>query len=166
MVDLASCHHNILLILDRTARLWANWDMKSWLVYAVISMVFAGLTSVVAKIGLTGVSAELGIAVRTCFVFAFVMAFSTWAVPPAQLHTLTGANYLWLGISAATTTVSWIFYYKAIKDGDVSTVALIDKGSVVIAVLLAFLILHEKPTGKTLTGSALILVGLLVMAKR
>ncbi|WP_050025549.1 EamA family transporter [Verrucomicrobium sp. BvORR034] len=140
--------------------------MKSWLVYALISMVFAGLTSVVAKIGLTGVSAELGIAVRTCFVFAFVMAFSAWAVPPAQLQSLTGSNYLWLGISAATTTVSWIFYYKAIKDGDVSVVALIDKGSVVIAVLLAVLILHEKPTGKTLTGSALIVAGLLVMVKR
>jgi transporter family protein len=140
--------------------------MKSWLVYAVISMVFAGLTSVLAKIGLAGVSAELGIAVRTCFVFAFVMAFSAWSVPPGQLQTLTGSNWLWLGISAAATTISWIFYYKAIKDGEVSTVALIDKGSVIVAVLLSFLLLNEKVTAKTVAGSTLIVAGLLVIAKR
>ncbi|QIF03811.1 EamA family transporter [Roseimicrobium sp. ORNL1] len=140
--------------------------MKLWVVYALISMVFAGLTSVIAKIGLAGVSAELGIAIRTCFVFAFVLLFSVFAIQPSQLNTLTGNNYLWLGISAATTTVSWIFYYKAIKDGEVSTVALIDKGSVVVAVLLAFVILQEKITLRTIAGSMLIVSGLLVSAKK
>lgn len=140
--------------------------MKLWVIYALVSMVFAGLTSVIAKIGLAGVSAELGIAIRTSFVFAFVLLFSAFSVRPCQLNTLTGNNYLWLGISAATTTVSWIFYYKAIKDGEVSTVALIDKGSVVVAVLLAFVILQEKIAPKTLAGSALIVAGLLLIAKK
>lgn len=140
--------------------------MKLWVVYALISMLFAGLTSVIAKLGMSGVSAELSIVVRTCFVFAFVLIFAVFSVPTSQLQTLAGSNYLWLAISAATTTVSWIFYYKAIKDGDVSIVALIDKGSVVVAVLLAFVILQERMTLKIVTGSALIVAGLLVIAKR
>ena len=138
--------------------------MKPWIIYAVISMVFAGFTSVIAKLGLAGVSGELGLAVRTSFVFVFVLAFAALAVPSSQLSALSHGNYLWLGLSGVTTAVSWVFYYKAIKDGEVSTVALIDKGSMVVAVLLAFLILKEQITARTITGAALMVAGLLVIA--
>jgi transporter family protein len=79
---------------------------------------------------------------------------------------LTRENYLWLGLSGVTTAVSWVFYYKAIKDGEVSTVALIDKGSMVVAVLLAFLILKEQITLRTIAGAALMVAGLIVIARK
>lgn len=140
--------------------------MKPWILYAVVSMAFAGFTSVIAKIGLSGISSELGLAVRTCFVFVFVLAFAMIVVPGSQLSTLSRANYFWLGLSGVTTAVSWVFYYKAIKEGEVSTVALIDKGSIVVAVLLAALILKEQITLRTLTGGILMVVGLLIIARK
>ena len=140
--------------------------MKPWIIYAFISMVFAGFTSVIAKLGLTGISSELGLAVRTCFVFVFVLAFAFLTVPGRELSTLTRGNYLWLALSGITTAVSWVFYYKAIKEGEVSTVAIIDKGSMVVAVLLAFLILKEQITVRTFTGAALMVIGLLVIARK
>lgn len=140
--------------------------MKPWIIYALISMVFAGLTSVIAKLGLSGISGELGLAVRTCFVFVFVLAFAALVVPGSQLSALGRSNYIWLGLSGITTAVSWVFYYKAIKDGEVSTVALIDKGSVVVAVLLACLILKEQITARTITGAALMVAGLFIIARK
>jgi bacterial/archaeal transporter family protein len=70
--------------------------MKPWIIYAIISMVFAGFTSVIAKLGLAGISGELGLAIRTCFVFVFVLAFAVLTVPGCQLSVLSRGNYLWL----------------------------------------------------------------------
>jgi len=140
--------------------------MERWILYAVISMVFAGFTSVIAKLGLVGISGDLGLAIRTCFVFAFVLAFAAVVVPRAELHAVSMNNVAWLALSAVTTTLSWVFYYKAIKLGDVSTVALIDKGSVVVAVLMAIFILKEALTVQKMIGAALILGGLLVIARK
>jgi transporter family protein len=140
--------------------------MKPWILYALISMLFAGFTSVIAKLGLSGISAELGLTIRTCFVFLFVVAFAGLVVPISQVTGLTRGNYLWLGLSGVTTAVSWVFYYKAIKEGEVSTVALIDKGSMVVAVLLAFFILKEQITARTLAGASLMIVGLIVIARK
>jgi transporter family protein len=140
--------------------------MKTWVAYAIISMVFAGFTSVIAKMGLSGISGELGLTVRTCFVFFFVFVFAAFYVSPSQVSELTRSNYCWLGLSGVTTALSWIFYYKALKDGEVSTVALIDKGSMFVAVLLAFFILKEQITLKTLLGGSLMIAGLFVIAKK
>lgn len=140
--------------------------MKTWVVYAVISMIFAGFTSVIAKMGLAGISGELGLALRTAFVFVFVMAFAAFAIPPGQALTLARDNWFWLGLSGLTTSLSWIFYYKALKDGEVSTVALIDKGSVVVAVVLACFILKEQITTKTILGGLLMVAGLIVIARK
>ncbi len=140
--------------------------MDKWITYAVISMFFAGFTSVIAKIGLSVISGELGLTMRTMFVFAFVLMFAAWAVPTQELSTVTGKNLLWLGLSGVTTSVSWIFYYKALKVGDVATVALIDKGSVVVAMFLAWLLLREVITLRMAIGAGLIVAGLLVIAKK
>lgn len=129
-------------------------------------MLFAGLTSVIAKHGLTGITGELGLTVRTVFVAVFVFGFAALMVPLSELRTLTARNYVWLGLSGATTAVSWIFYYKALKFGEVSTVALIDKGSFIVAVALAWLLLGERITPRVITGSVLILAGLLVVSRR
>ena len=136
------------------------------MVYAVASMVFAGMTSVIAKMGLAGISAELGLAVRTAFVFAFVIAFAAATVAPAEFRGLTRSNLGWLGLSGVTTAASWVFYYKAIHQGEVSTVAVIDKGSFLIAVLLAWLLLGERITPRLAIGCGLIVSGLLVVVRR
>lgn len=139
--------------------------MDRWIVYAFASMAFAGFTSVIAKLGLTGISGDLGLAIRTCFVFVFILLFAAIVVPAEEFQSLSRRNVLWLAASAVTTAASWIFYYKAIKLGNVSTVALIDKGSVVIVLLLSFSILREEITAPKLLGGALIVAGLLVIAR-
>lgn len=140
--------------------------MEKWVVYALISMLFAGCTSVIAKMGLAGISGELGLTIRTLFVSLFVLGFAAITVPYSDFLLLNRINLIWLGLSGITTALSWIFYYKALKLGDVATVALIDKGSVVIAILLAWLLLKEVITLRILIGGALIVGGLLVMVKK
>ncbi len=140
--------------------------MKPWVVSAIISMVFAGLTSVIAKLGLTGISGDLGLAVRTIFVFVFVLGTAACTVAPREWWTLTPSNWWWLGLSAVTTSLSWIFYYRALKAGEVSTVALIDKGSIVVAVALAAVLFKEQITWRTVLGGCLVLSGVFVVAKR
>lgn len=140
--------------------------MERWVLFAVVSMVFAGVTSVVAKHGLAGITGELGLAVRTVFVCGLVFAFTAAVVPRADWGRLTGHNLLWLGVSGATTAASWVFYYKALAAGEVSTVALIDKGSFAVAVVLAWLVLGERPTPRVVTGALLIAAGIAVVSWR
>ncbi len=126
-------------------------------------MLFAGLTSVVAKAGLKNITGDTGLAIRTSFVFVFIwMNIFTFN----QLKDFTNLNIkdiLFLAISAFTTTISWIFYYKAIKVGNLSEVALIDKASIVITLLLSFFFLKEIITWKIVIGAILILGGLLII---
>lgn len=140
--------------------------MEKWVVWAFASMFFAGFTSVIAKLGLVGISGELGLTIRTLFVCGFVLIFAVFSVSSADLAAISQRNFLWLGLSGVTTALSWIFYYKAIKAGDVATVALIDKGSVAISMLLAWLVLREVITLRMVAGALLILAGLLVIAKK
>lgn len=140
--------------------------MEKWVLYAFISMLFAGFTSVIAKLGLDGISGELGLAVRTCCVFFLVIAFAFFAIPKQEFNTLTQTNLVWLALSGVTTAVSWVFYYKALKLGEVSTVALIDKGSFIVAVVLAWLLLKEQITARVIIGAAFILVGLLIVSRK
>jgi bacterial/archaeal transporter family protein len=141
-------------------------DVERWMAYALVSMLFAGATSVVAKRGLTGITGELGLTVRTVFVSVFVFGFAAVAVPREHWRTLERDNLAWLGLSGGTTAMSWIFYYKALKDGEVSTVALIDKGSFLVAVLLAWLVLGERITPRIFAGCGLILAGLVVVSRK
>ena len=100
-------------------------------------MVFAGLTSVIAKAGLKNVSSDTGLAVRTIFVFVFVWLNIFLSNNMKDFSNLTKKDVLLLGISALTTSLSWIFYYKAIKVGNVSEVALIDKASILMTIILS-----------------------------
>jgi transporter family protein len=140
--------------------------MERWIVYAIISMAFAGFTSVIAKLGLSGISSELGLTVRTGFVFAFVMMFAAWVVPGNEVQSLTWRNVAWLALSGVTTAISWVFYYKVIHTGEVSTVALIDKGSFLVAVVLAWLVLGERITPRVALGSGFILLGLVIVSRK
>lgn len=140
--------------------------MDRWVLYAILSMLFAGLTAVLAKHGLQGVTGELGLAVRTVFVAGFVLVFAVVWVPVADLSKLTRSNLFWLAASALTTAVSWGFYYKALELGEVATVAVIDKGSFVVAVLLAWLVLREPISLRLGLATVLILIGLLIAVRR
>jgi transporter family protein len=140
--------------------------MERWIIYAFVSMFFAGFTSVVAKQGLVGISGELGLTVRTVFVFLFVALFATATIAPSEISLLRKENFIWLGLSGVTTALSWVFYYKALKLGDVATVALIDKGSVIVAVFLAWLILKEVITIRIVLGACLMMLGLFVITKK
>jgi bacterial/archaeal transporter family protein len=139
--------------------------VRIWVLYAFLSMFFAGLTAVIAKKGLTNISGDLGLAIRTCFVFVFTMIFAGVVVPQKDWSSTNVSNWTWLGLSAVTTTLSWIFYYRAIKLGEVSSVALIDKGSVVVSVFLAIWLLNEAITTSKMIGAGLIVAGLIVIAR-
>ncbi len=137
--------------------------MPTWILYAIASMLFAGVTSVIAKFGLKNVSGDLGIAIRTTMIFVLVWINAIAFRHTQQLGNFTKKDILFLCISGITTTLSWIFYYRAIKIGDVSIVASIDKASLVITILLAFFFLKEPLSPKVLLGAGLITAGTLVL---
>jgi bacterial/archaeal transporter family protein len=137
--------------------------MKNWILFSIISMVFAGLTSVIAKMGLKNVSSDTGLAVRTIVVFVLVWVNVLAFQSTRDFKNLTKSDIIFLAISGVTTSLSWIFYYKAIKIGNVSQVALIDKGSIIITLLLSFIILNEEFTWKIGLGAGFILTGLLIL---
>ncbi len=129
-------------------------------------MLFAGFTAIVAKMGLKDISADLGLAVRTTFVFGLVVLNFLVFQNVREVSQLKARTVGFLAVSGLATSLSWIFYYKAIQIGRVSDVALIDKGSIVITILLSVTLLREPVTPKLLVGGGLILVGLLVLVWR
>jgi transporter family protein len=137
--------------------------MPTWILYALASMLFAGLTSVIAKFGLKNVPSDLGLAIRTSVVFVFVWLNSIGFRHIKHIGNFTAKDILFLSVSGLTTTLSWIFYYRAIKMGDVSVVASIDKASLVITIFLSFFFLNEPLTPKVLLGAGLITLGTLVL---
>jgi len=137
--------------------------MKTWIIYAILSMVFAGLTSVLAKYGLQNVSADLGLGIRTTIIFIAIIIINVAGARYKELPMLTGTQLLLLLASGVTTTVSWMFYYRAMKDGLVSYVTAIDKASIVITLLLSFILLKEPVTPKILLGAGLITLGTFIL---
>lgn len=142
--------------------------METWKLYAFAAALFAGLTSVIAKAGLKTLGADLGLAVRTVFVFGFVM-LNLWlwtgtSASAAALRTAGAKSLSLLALSGLTTTLSWVCYYRAMKDGTVSYVSLVDKGSVLVTLTLSVLVLGEGFTWRMAGGATLILAGLLVLA--
>ncbi|GCC52739.1 EamA family transporter [Chryseotalea sanaruensis] len=137
--------------------------MQTWIIYAIISMIFAGLTSVLAKYGLQNISADFGLGIRTTVIFVIITAINLIGAKYKEFANLTTLQVTLLIASGVTTTISWIFYYRAMKDGLVSYVAAIDKASIIITLLLSFLLLKEPVTPKILMGGVLILAGMLVL---
>lgn len=134
-----------------------------WLVFAILSAVFAALTSILAKVGISGVNSNLATAIRTMVVL--VMAWAMVFITNAQhgISEISRKSWIFLILSGIATGVSWLCYYKAMQMGDVSKVVPIDKLSVVITLVLAFVFLHEKFTAKSLIGCILITAGTLTM---
>jgi bacterial/archaeal transporter family protein len=138
--------------------------MEKWKIFALISMLFAGLTSVIAKFGMKNLSSDVALSIRTMVVFSIVMV-NAFLLNNAmsEIKQAPKSNLIFLAISGITTSLSWIFYYRAMKEGQVSYVASIDKASIVVTLLLSFIILKEPITTKILIGAAFILIGMVVL---
>ena len=134
-----------------------------WLLFAILSSVFAALTSILAKVGIEGVNSNLATAIRTAVVL--VMSWGMVFLTNAQkgLGDISQKSWLFLIISGFATGASWLCYYKALQMGEASKVVPIDKLSVVITLVLAFVFLHEQFTTKSLIGCVLIGAGTLLM---
>lgn len=134
-----------------------------WMIFAVLSAVFAALTSILAKIGIEGVNSNLATAIRTIVVV--IMAWGMVFLTHAQngLAEISKKSWIFLILSGLATGASWLCYYKALQMGDASKVVPIDKMSVVITLILAFVFLHEQFTTKSLIGCILIGAGTLIM---
>ena len=134
-----------------------------WMIFAVLSAVFAALTSILAKIGIEGVNSNLATAIRTIVVV--IMAWGMVFLTHAQngLAEISKKSWIFLILSGLATGASWLCYYKALQMGDASKVVPIDKLSAVITLILAFVFLHEQFTAKSLIGCILIGAGTLIM---
>ena len=134
-----------------------------WFVFAILSAVFAALTSILAKVGIEEVNSNLATAIRTLVVvlMAWLMVFITNA--QGGLSSISKKSWLFLILSGLATGASWLCYYKALQMGDASKVVPIDKLSVVITLVLAFVFLHEEMTAKSVIGCILIGAGTLLM---
>lgn len=136
---------------------------KGWLFYAVLSAVFASLTSILGKIGISGVPSNLGTAIRTIVVLimAWVMVFVT--KKQGELKKIDRKSMLFICLSGLTTGLSWLCYYKALQDGQASIVVPTDKLSILVTVAFSCIVLKEKLTKKSLLGLLLITVGTLLL---
>ncbi len=134
-----------------------------WFIFALLSAVFAALTSILTKVGINGVNSNLATAIRT--VVVVIMAWGMVFLTNAQngLFGISRKSWLFLILSGLATGASWLCYYKALQIGEASKVVPIDKLSVVITLILAFIFLHETFTTKSLIGCILIGVGTLIM---
>ncbi len=134
-----------------------------WIIFALLSAVFAALTSILAKIGIAGVNSNLATAIRTVvvLVMAWGMVFLTHA--QSGISEIGKKSWIFLILSGLATGASWLCYYRALQLGEASKVVPIDKLSVVITLILAFIFLHEDFTPKSLIGCILIGVGTLIM---
>ena len=134
-----------------------------WFVFALLSAIFAALTSILAKVGIDGVNSNLATAIRT--VVVVVMAWGMVFLTNAQkgLSEIDSKSWIFLILSGLATGASWLCYYKALQMGEASKVVPIDKLSVVITLILAFVFLHEQFTYKSLIGCIFIGIGTLVM---
>ena len=138
-------------------------NMEMWFVFALASAVFAALTSILAKVGIEGVNSNLATALRTCVVL--VMAWGMVFVTNAQggIVSISRKSWIFLILSGLATGASWLCYYRALQIGQASKVVPVDKLSVVITLVLAFVFLHEKVNAKSLIGCLLIGAGTLLM---
>ena len=137
--------------------------MPQWLLFALLSAVFAALTAIFAKAGLKDVNPDLATAIRTAIILVITWGIVFYKGLGNQVPGLSKNNWLFLTLSAFATGASWLFYYRALQLGKVSEVSIIDKGSLVFTILLSFLFLKEPMTPRVLMAAGLIFAGMLVL---
>ena len=152
----------IFLMVEKKQR-EAKEESRMWMLYAVLAAVFAALTSILAKMGISGVESNLGTAIRTgvVLIMAWVIVFSRGK--QKQLKTIDKKELFFIGLSGIATGASWLCYYYAIQNGDVSVVVPIDKLSIIVTVIFSYFVFKEKLSKKALAGLCLMVVGTLLM---
>ena len=134
-----------------------------WKVYALLSALFAALTAIFAKIGVKDVNSDLATAIRTSVILVLTWGIVLFGQHVNEIREVSKNTWLFLILSGVATGLSWLFYFKAIQLGDVARVAPIDKLSVVITILLAFIFLHEQVNLRVVIGALLITAGSVLM---
>lgn len=134
-----------------------------WKFYALLSAVFAALTAILAKVGVKGVNSNLATAIRTAVILLITWGIVIFSGHLREVKVLSRHNLLFLVLSGVATGLSWLFYFKALQEGDASKVAPIDKLSVAITIILGIVVLGEPADSKTLVGGALIVAGSIVI---
>lgn len=134
-----------------------------WIVFALLSAFFAALTSILAKIGIDGINSNLATAIRTVVVLVMAWGIVFFTGTHSDISNIHGRSWIFLILSGLATGLSWLFYYKALQLGEASKVVPIDKFSVVISMILAFVVLKEAVTAKTIIGGIFITIGTFVL---
>jgi transporter family protein len=138
-----------------------------WLIYALLSAFFAALTAVFAKAGLKEVNSDLATAIRTAVILLITWGIVLFRGNVAEgIKGLTRNNWLFLILSAVATGMSWLFYYRALQIGRVQEVSIIDKGSILFTIILAFFFLREPLTARVMIAALLIFAGMIVLVWR
>lgn len=137
--------------------------MFIWKVYAILSALFAALTAIFAKVGVKDVNSDLATAIRTSVILVLTWGIVLFGQHVSEIREVSKNTWIFLVLSGLATGLSWLFYFKAIQLGDVSRVAPIDKLSVVITILLAFIFLHEQVNLRVVIGALLITAGSVLM---
>ena len=152
----------IFLMVEKKIR-EEKQESKTWMLYAVLAAVFAALTSILAKMGISGVESNLGTAIRTgvVLIMAWVIVFARGK--QAQLKNIDKKELLFIGLSGIATGASWLCYYYAIQNGEVSVVVPIDKLSIIVTVIFSYFVFKEKLSKKAFAGLCLMVGGTLLM---
>ena len=153
----------IFLMVEKKKREENKQENKAWMVYAVLAAVFAALTSILAKVGISGVESNLGTAIRTGVVLVMAWVIVFLRGKQKQIKSLDKKELGFIGLSGIATGASWLCYYYAIQEGDVSVVVPIDKLSIVVTVIFSYFVFKEKLSKKAFLGLCLMVVGTLLM---
>jgi len=136
----------------------------TYVFYAILAAFFASLVAIFGKIGIKGVDSNLAVAIRTVIIVFFAWGIVYVQGNAADLLKISRYSYIFIILSAIATGLSWLFYYKALQMGEAAKVAPIDKLSIALTIILAFMVLGEKPTLGTVAGGILVTAGVLVTA--
>jgi transporter family protein len=139
------------------------FTISPWIFFALLSALFAALTAIFAKAGLKNIDSDLATAIRTAIILLITWSIVFFKKSTNELPSLSKSNWIFLILSAIATGLSWLFYYRALQLGKASEVSVIDKGSLLLVVLLSFLFLKEPITPKLLLGAGLVFAGMLVV---
>ncbi|HEX4373192.1 MAG TPA: EamA family transporter [Puia sp.] len=139
------------------------FTISPWIFFALLSALFAALTAIFAKAGLKNIDSDLATAIRTAIILLITWSIVFFKKSTNQLPLLSKSNWIFLILSAIATGLSWLFYYRALQLGKASEVSIIDKGSLLLVILLSFLFLKEPITPKLLLGAGLVFAGMLVV---
>lgn len=152
-----------MLMMNRKEDVESNTSDKSWLIYAILSAVFASLTSILGKIGISGIDSNLGTAIRTSVVLVMAWLMVFVKNKQSEIKSIDHKELLFIILSGFATGASWLCFYRALQDGPASIVVPIDKLSILVTIGFSRVVFHEKLSRKALLGLILITVGTVTM---